>query len=61
MLIIFMLFLSQALCFSKIRRLTSSLKMNDISRILPSNQIQQSWSNGVGKPWSYSDLFELIV
>lgn len=33
--------------------------MNDVSRLLPSNQIQQTWLNGVGKPWSYGDLFEL--
>ncbi len=51
--------LCPVLSFTKTSRLSSTLKMNDISRLLPSNQIQQTWLNGVGKPWSYGDLFEL--
>ena len=30
-----------------------------MSRLLPSVQIQQTWQNGLGKSWSYGDLFEL--
>ena len=55
----FLCVLCPVLSFTKTTRLSSTLKMNDISRLLPSNQIQQSWLNGVGKPWSYGDLFEL--
>ena len=55
----FLCVLCPLLSFTKTTRLSSTLKMNDISRLLPSNQIQQSWLNGVGKPWSYGDLFEL--
>ena len=57
--VILFLHLSRASCFVKTQRLSSNLKMNDVSRLLPSNQIQQTWFNGVGKPWSYGDLFEL--
>lgn len=42
-----------------IKRLSHTLRMNDVSRLLPSTQIQQTWQNGLGKPWSYGDLFEL--
>lgn len=42
-----------------IKRLSSSLKMNDVNRLLPSVQIQQTMQNGIGKPWSYGDLFDL--
>ena len=55
----FLCVLCPVLSFTKTTRLSNTLKMNDISRLLPSNQIQQSWLNGVGKPWSYGDLFEL--
>jgi len=41
------------------KRLTHTLRMNDVSRLLPSVQIQQTWQNGLGKSWSYGDLFEL--
>ena len=57
--VILFLYLSTVSCFVKTRRISSNLKMSDVSRLLPSNQIQQSWFNGVGKPWSYGDLFEL--
>lgn len=36
-----------------------NLYMNDITRILPSNEIQKLASMSIGKPWSYGDLFEL--
>lgn len=42
-----------------IKRLSNTLKMNDVNRLLPSVQIQQTMQNGIGKPWSYGDLFDL--
>ena len=41
--VILFLYLSTVSCFIKTTRLSSTLKMNDISRLLPSNQIQQTW------------------
>ena len=42
-------------CFSKLNR---SLKMQDLSRILPYQQFQLNSEGGIGKEWSYGDLFE---
>tara|TARA_B100001057_G_C22869511_1_gene958156 strand:+ start:108 stop:2081 length:1974 start_codon:yes stop_codon:yes gene_type:complete len=55
----FMIFIAAVPLLFGLKELRSRLKMSsDISRILPSEQIQKHMNDAAGKQWSYGDLFE---